>query len=100
MDKSNIISLPHNSLRQKSKRIHVITDEVKKLIQDMENATVDWENSREHEVGVALAAVQIDKLYRVVIIRDDFNDKKNKSFQAFINPEIVKYEGEIEEDFE
>lgn len=100
MDKSNIITLPHTSLREKSKRVHVITDEVKKLVQNMEQATLDWEESREHEVGVALAAVQIDELLRVVIIREDFNDKNNKAFQVFINPEIIKYEGEIEEDFE
>jgi peptide deformylase len=100
MDKSNIITLPHDSLRMKSQRVHVITEDVKKLVSDMEAATIDWEDSREHEVGVALAAVQVDKLYRVVIIRNDFNDKSDKSFQVFINPEIVKYEGEIEEDFE
>ena len=100
MDKSNIITLPHSSLREKSKKVHIITDDVKKLVQNMEQATLDWEDSREHEVGVALAAVQVNELYRVVIVRDDFNDKKNKLFQVFINPEIVKYEGEIEEDFE
>jgi peptide deformylase len=66
----------------------------------MKSATIDWEASREHEVGVALAAVQIDRLYRVVIIRDDFDDKNNHDFQVFINPEIVKYEGEIKADFE
>lgn len=71
-----------------------------KLISDMEEATIDWENSRDHEVGVALAAVQVDQLYRVVVLRDDFNDKNNKKFEVLINPEIVKYEGEIEEDFE
>lgn len=100
MNKSNIITLPNPSLREKSQRVHVITDDVIKLIEDMEAATIDWENSREHEVGVALAAVQVDKHYRVVIVRNDFNNKEDKGFQAFINPEIVKYEGETEEDFE
>lgn len=100
MNRDSIITLPHKSLREKSKRIHVITDEVKKLIADMEAATVDWEDNREHEVGVALAAVQVDKLYKVVIVRNDFNNKEDKGFQAFINPEIVKYEGDIEDDFE
>ena len=58
MTKDDIISLPHPSLRIKSKRVGVITDEIKQLIIDMEAATIDWEASREHEVGVALAAVQ------------------------------------------
>ncbi|MFT4532373.1 MAG: peptide deformylase [Candidatus Saccharimonadales bacterium] len=100
MNRSNIITLPHDSLRQRSVRVGIITDEIKQLVQDMKDATLDWEASRDHEVGVALAAVQVDSLYRVVIIRDDFNDKDNHGFQVLINPEIVKYEGEIEEEFE
>ena len=58
----DIIALPHKSLRTRSKRIGYISDEVKKIIDDMESATIDWENSRKHEVGVALAAVQINQL--------------------------------------
>ena len=75
-------------------------EEITTLIEDMKSATLDWENSREHEVGVALAAVQVDKLYRIVVIREDFNEKNNTNFDVFINPKIVKYEGEIEDDFE
>jgi peptide deformylase len=66
----------------------------------MKQATLNWESSREHEVGVALAAVQINELHRVIVVREDFNDKTNTNFEVFINPEIVKYEGEIIEDFE
>ena len=49
---------------------------------------------------MALAAVQIDRLDRVVIVREDFDDKDNKSFVILINPEIVKYEGEMVSDHE
>ena len=98
--KDSIIVLPNPDLRQKSKRVAVITPEVQQVIKDMVAATVDWEESREHEVGVALAAIQIDRPYRVVIVRDDFENKENKSFSVFINPEIIKLEGEIEEDYE
>ena len=63
-------------------------------------ATLDWEDSRQHEVGVALAAPQIDHLLRVVIIREDFDDKDNRKFTILINPEITKYEGDIIEDYE
>jgi peptide deformylase len=59
-------------------------------------AALDWEDSRPHEIAVALAAVQIDRLERVVIIREDFDDKANKNFIVLINPEIVKKEGEIQ----
>lgn len=100
MNKDNIITLPHNHLRQRSKKVGFVGEEVKKLIAGMEAATLDWEASREHEVGVALAAIQVDSPVRVVIIRNDFNNKKDKSFSVFINPVITKYEGQLEEDFE
>ena len=66
----------------------------------MKAVTIDWDESRDHEVGVALAAVQIDKLYKIIVVRTDYNDKQNHDFTVFINPEIVKTEGEISEDFE
>lgn len=94
--RADIITLPHPSLRKKSAKIHVITDETLQLIQDMKDATIDWENTRPHEVAVGLAAVQIDRLERVVIIREDFDDKSNQNFTVLINPEIIKYEGDVE----
>lgn len=100
MTKDNIITLPASHLRERSQRVGIITDEIKQLIEDMKSATLDWEDHREHEVGVALAAVQIDKPYRVVIVRNDFDDKTDRSFSIFINPEIVKTEGELITDFE
>lgn len=66
----------------------------------MQDATLDWEDSRDHEIGVALAAVQVDILYRIVVIRNNFDDKDDRTFAVFINPQITKYEGSIEEDFE
>jgi peptide deformylase len=98
--KDNIITLPNPRLHNKSKRISVINDEVKKVIAEMKAATIDWEASREHEVGVALAAIQIDRPYRIVVVRNNFDDKSDHSFSVFINPEIVKKEGDLEEDFE
>lgn len=93
--KDNIITLPHPDLREKSVRVHVITDETRALIQDMKDAALDWEDSRPHELAVALAAVQIDRLERVVIVRADTDDKDNRDFTVLINPEIVKYEGKL-----
>ena len=95
MTKDDIITLPHPNLRTKSSRVHVITPEVKKLIQDMTAAALDWEDSRPHEISAALAAVQINKLDRVVIVRSDFEDKAVRDFTTLINPEIVKYEGDV-----
>lgn len=100
MTKEDIITLPNLHLRQKSERIHVINQEVLDQVAKMTDAALDWEKSRPHEVSAALAAVQVDILKRLVIIRNDFDDKTNDEFIALINPEIVKYEGEIVEDFE
>lgn len=100
MTKDNIIVLPHEHLRQRSKRVSFLSPEIMKLIGEMQVATLDWEDSRQHEVGVALAAIQVDQPFRIVVVRNNFDDKKDRGFQAFINPEITKYEGVIEEDFE
>lgn len=100
MNKDDIITLPNPHLRKRSKKIGLIDDSVKQLIKDMESATISWEESREHEVGVALAAVQVDRLQRVVVVRNNFEDKKDHSFTTFINPVITKYEGKIVEDYE
>lgn len=100
MTKDDIITLPNPRLRQKSQRIGIINDAIKQLVTNMEAATMNWDASREHEVGVALAAIQIDQLYKVVVVRNDYDNKENHTFTAYINPEVTKFEGKIEEDFE
>lgn len=100
MTKDDIISLPNSHLRERSKKVGIITDEIKKIILDMQNATLDWEASREHEVGVALAAIQVDIPLRIVVIRNNFDNKDDKTFTTFINPVITKHEGDIVRDYE
>lgn len=100
MKKEAIITLPHPHLRQKSVKVHVVTPEVVQLANDMTSAALDWEASRPHEISAALAAVQVDKLERVVIVRSDFENKENDDFITLINPEIVKGEGEKIADYE
>lgn len=100
MKKDAIITLPNPHLRQKSSRIHVITDETLQLVKDMTDASLDWEDSRPHEISAALAAIQIDRLDRAVIVRSDFDDKNIREFIPLINPEIVKGEGPIVADYE
>jgi peptide deformylase len=98
--KDQIISLPDSSLRKKSRRVSILNQEIISIIDSMKEATLDWEASREHEVGVALAAVQVDKLYKIIVIRNNFDNKEDKTFSVFINPEVIKLEGTIEEDYE
>ena len=97
---AKLITLPNPHLRERSKKVGFIGEDIRELIAAMEKATLDWEDSRDHEVGVALAAVQIDQLHRVVVVRNNFDDKSDRSFRIFINPEITKYEGEILKDYE
>lgn len=100
MKKEDIITLPNSHLRQKSTRVRIVDESTKKLVDDMTSASIDWEDSRPHEISAALAAVQVDRLERVVIIRSDFEDKEARDFTPLINPEIVKGEGEQVEDYE
>lgn len=93
--RKNIITLPNSNLRKRSCRVTTLDKNTLQIIDDMLAATLDWENSRPHEVAVALAAIQIDYPIRIVIVREDFDDKENKNFTVLINPEIVKYEGDI-----
>lgn len=99
-NRQKIITLPHPHLRQKSQGITEINDATLKLIKSMEDATLDWEDSRPHELGVALAAVQIDELKRVVVVRNDFDNKDDRGFFTLINPEIIKAYGHIAYDYE
>lgn len=98
--KDTIITLPNAHLRQRSKKVGIITEQIHAVVDAMQSATLDWESARDHEVGVALAAVQIDELLRIVIVRNNPENKKDCSFQVFINPSITKTEGKMVEDFE
>lgn len=100
MNRHQLITIPDPKLRQKSQRINHIDAEVRRLAEEMIAATLDWEDSREHEVGAALAAVQIGQMYRLIVVRNDFEDKDDKSFGVFINPQIVKQEGVPTEELE
>jgi peptide deformylase len=100
MTSADIITIPNPLLRERSKRIGHVDASTQALAEGMIEATLEWEASREHEFGAALAAIQVAHAYRVVVIRNDFDDKSNKSFTVFINPEIVKVEGTPVEELE
>ena len=100
MTAQDIITLPDPRLHQRSVRIGHIDEDVQNLAAGMIAATLEWESSRDHEIGAALAAVQVGQLLRVVVVRNNFDDKSDRSFSVLINPEIAKYEGEPIEDLE
>lgn len=100
MQDNTLITLPNKHLREPSKKVGFLDESVQKLIARMRDITLEWEASRAHEVGVALAAIQIDVPLRIVVVRNDFDNKKDTGFRTFINPTITKYEGDVVNDFE
>lgn len=99
-NKTKLITLPSKNLRATSSKVGLITPQIKKIIENMKQTTLNWESSRDHEVGVALAAIQIDVPLKIIIVRKDIEDKANHTFDVFINAEITKREGDIVEDYE
>ncbi len=88
-----IITTPDPRLRQKSARVREITDDTRQLIADMVAASLEWEKQHPYELSAAMAAPQMGENQRIIIIRDDLDDKDNQSFTALINPEVIRTEG-------
>lgn len=90
-----IITTPDPRLRQKSTKVHAIDDETKDIIADMRRLSIAWEKDHPYELSAAMAAPQIGVNQRIIIVRDDLNDKKNNTFTALINPEVIRTEGKL-----
>jgi len=95
-----IITTPDPRLREKSEKVRKIDDEILGIIADMRKLSLDWEAEHPYELSAAMAAPQMGVNKRIIIIRDDMEDKKNASFTALINPEVIRAEGKIKRDFE
>lgn len=95
-----ILTTPDPLLRKKCTKVNKITDETLEMIAAMREASLDWEKSHPYELSAAMAAPQLGFLKRIIIIRDDLDDKKNNSFTALIDPEVIKTEGKLERDHE
>ncbi|MEN2984790.1 MAG: peptide deformylase [Dictyoglomaceae bacterium] len=76
-----ILTIENPILRKKAKKIERIDEEVKKLAEDMLETMKSYN-------GVGLAATQIGKNLRLIVVNYDEKD------YIFINPEIIKKEGE------
>lgn len=100
MDQNSIVALPSKVLRQRSSRITIINEATRQLAQQMIAALLDWEKHRKNEVGVALAAPQVGKAERIIVVPDKMDDPDKRTFHVFINPEIVKTEGQPTEESE
>ena len=69
-------------LRKKSKKVDVIDDKIKELIQDMKDTLHKYN-------GVGLAAVQVGILKQIVVIQED----EEAPIYVLINPEIISSSG-------
>ena len=95
-----IITTPDKRLREPSEKVRQIDDDTLKIIEDMRKLSLDWEAKHPYELSAAMAAPQMGVNKRIIIIRDDMEDKKNAHFTAFINPEVTKTEGKTVTDYE
>ena len=95
-----IITTPDARLREKSEKVRVIDDEILDVIAKMRKLSLDWEKEHPYELSAAMAAPQMGVNKRIIIIRDDMEDKENNHFTALINPEVIRTEGKNEKDYE
>lgn len=95
-----IITTPDKRLREKSEKVGVIDFEVLDTIAEMRKLSTEWEKEHPYELSAAMAAPQIGVNKRIIIIRDDMEDKNNTNFTALINPVITKTEGKTVTDYE
>lgn len=79
----DVLQFPDERLRTVAKPIDAVNSEVKQLVADM------FETMRE-EKGIGLAATQVDRHVRLVVM--DVSEEQNEP-RVFINPEIIAKEG-------
>ena len=96
----NILTTPDPRLRIKCRKVNKITPEISNIISQMRDASLEWEESHPYELSAAMAAPQLGFDRRIIIIRDDLDDKKNTSFTALIDPEVIKTDGKMKKDYE
>lgn len=95
-----IITTPDPRLREKSSKVREITEEIREIIADMRAASLAWEAQHPYELSAAMAAPQLGENQRIIIVRDDLDNKDNQHFTALINPEVIRTEGKPQVDHE
>lgn len=100
MSKSKVITTPDPRLRAKSTKVKPGDEDVNKIIKEMIQSCIDWEKEHEFEISAAMAAPQLGYNRRIIVVREDTNDKSNATFVALLNPEVIKTEGKTVYDYE
>jgi len=84
-----VLQFPDKRLREKSKPIAEITDEIRVLAEDMLEVMYD-------EPGIGLAAPQVGEQVRLIVVDTDWNEEDaEKNPLVLVNPEITAREGSI-----
>lgn len=83
-----ILQYPDPVLKKVSEPVSEITGEIKTLIQDMLETLYD-------APGIGLAAPQVGRLKRVIVLDLDYRSADMRKPTVLINPEIISCEGEI-----
>lgn len=81
-----ILHYPDPRLRRKADPVPEVTDDIRRLAEDMAETMYQ-------APGIGLAAIQVNEAWRIVVI--DISETRNQ-LQVFINPEILSREGEQE----
>jgi peptide deformylase len=81
-----ILHYPDPRLRQKAEPVGEVTGEIVKLIDDMAETMYA-------APGVGLAATQLGEPHRIFVV-DIAGDNEPSNLMVFINPEIVRQEGQ------
>lgn len=83
----DIVTYPDPFLREPTKTVVLVDEDIQKIIQDMADTMYD-------APGVGLAAIQagIDKS---IIVFDPAADPEKRDFQVLINPAIIAADGEM-----
>ncbi len=87
----DVLVYPNPLLKATANEVTSLSDEIKEVIQDLKDTMI----SSSHSTGIA--ATQIGKLYRIVVIDASRNKKctENNGLTVMINPEIIEHTGMI-----
>ena len=96
----NIVTTPDPRLRVKCKKVNHVDDEIREMVNNMIQNSLDWEKEHKFEISAALAAPQLGYDRRIIIVREDTENKENATFIPLLNPEVIKTEGKIVKDYE
>ncbi len=81
-----IYQYPDSVLRKETEKVTVFDNELAKLVEDMAETMYD-------APGIGLAAPQIGKSIKLIVVDTTHKEEGEKQFLPMVNPEIIAHEG-------